>query len=70
MFMYNLEHVFTSVPQLPQNVLFSLFGDLVTQCVPKLLALEASHWVWDIMPYRDPFITDTDVAGQGANIER
>jgi hypothetical protein len=30
MFMYNLEHIFTSVPQQPQNVLFLLFGDMVT----------------------------------------
>jgi hypothetical protein len=30
MFMYNLEHIFTSLPRQPQNILFSLFGDLVT----------------------------------------
>jgi hypothetical protein len=30
MFMYNLEYIFSSAPQLPQNVLFSLFGNLVT----------------------------------------
>jgi hypothetical protein len=30
MFVYNLEHIFTSVPQPPQNYLFPLFGYLVT----------------------------------------
>jgi hypothetical protein len=31
MFMYyNLEHIFISVIQTPENVIFSLFGDLVT----------------------------------------
>jgi hypothetical protein len=30
MFMCNLKYIFTLVPRLPQNVLASLFGDLVT----------------------------------------
>jgi hypothetical protein len=30
MFMYNSEYIFTSVLRPPQNVLFSLFGDVVT----------------------------------------
>jgi hypothetical protein len=29
MIMYSLEHILTFVKRLPQNVLFSLFGDLV-----------------------------------------
>lgn len=28
--MHNLEPIFTSVPWMPQNVVFSLFGNLVT----------------------------------------
>jgi hypothetical protein len=34
--MYNLEHNFTSVPRPPQNVLTSVFGDLVTPYRPTL----------------------------------
>jgi hypothetical protein len=32
--MYNLEHIFTSVPQPPQDLRFSLFGDTLscTRC--------------------------------------
>jgi hypothetical protein len=47
--MYNLEHIFTSVPRPPQNVLFSDFGDLVTVYKTHKYKLSVTDYDgWDI----------------------
>jgi hypothetical protein len=44
MFVYNFEHIFTSVPRAPQNVLISLFGDLVTLFEYRVRLRESMTW--------------------------
>jgi hypothetical protein len=58
---YNLEHIFTSVTLLPQNVIFSLFADLVTLTILVVTCESSAHYA--VFSFQNPPFAEPEYNG-------